>query len=233
MSKPEYPSGADVEQVIEGLRLFDVADLAEVFEFIDTDALALAAVHQWETETGWIPFLADVDDDNPDQTRYFDPPGPNSRGESIGGGNHLILDCGIVELVTVHTGWSPTFAGTAALAGTDFRLWPYNADPLDRPWTELRFKVPQWGQPQSIKIVGRFGYAATVREDVWLAILHQGVTLALPEVATRVTGGMVEWKEADASERYGEAFLFGDKGVGSAWGLEWSRTVNRYRRVVI
>lgn len=233
------PGAADLEQVIESLALFDPEDLTSVFEFLDLESFAAAAVRQWETETGWEPFLADVDVDNLDQTRYFDPPGPNVRGEFVGGGNHLTLDCGIVELDTVHTGWSATTAGTAQLAGTDFRLWPYNADPLDKPWTELRFKYRQWGEPQSIRLVGRFGYAATVPDNAWTAILHYGVILALPEIAANITGGgNLEFQELGVTERFGAGFLTGtggkdDPGLGGAWMREWERVVRLFQRVFV
>jgi len=241
MPRAAMPGEADLEILIRSLNLFDTDALSDVLELLDLETFAAAAVRQWEEETGWIPFLAETTpalDGGVDETRYFDPPGPNTRGQFIGGGTDLRLDCGLVVLEDVDIGWSPSTPGTPQFAGTDFRLWPYNADPLDRPWTELRFKVRQWGQPQSIRLVGRFGYSATVPDNAWLAILHYAVILALPEIASNITGGVLEFQEAGVTERYGAGFLSGsgaenDPSTGGAWGREWRRTVNLYKRIVV
>lgn len=230
MSKPFMPTGSDCEAVIRSMGVFDTDDLTDAFELLDTDTFAAAAVAQWETETGWRPFLADVDEDNPDQTRYFDPPGPNFRPQTLGGGYSLDLGTGLVVLETVNTGYSSTDVGTERFAGTDFDLYPYNADVLEQPWTRLEFLVPQWGARHSIRIVGRFGYSNTVPEDVWLAISHQAVRKALPELIHRAKGGLIEWKQAETSERYGDEFL---GRQDKAWSDEWKETKRSYMRVVI
>lgn len=241
MPRAFMPTEADLEVALRSLGLFDTDELSEVLQFLDLSIFADAAVRQWEEETGWIPFLADTSEESADQIRYYDPPGPNRRPQIQGGSYTLDLGAGIVILETVHTGFSPTSAGTAQVAGTDFNLLPHNADPLDRPWTQLEFTVPQWGARRSIKVVGRFGYASAVPEDAWVAILHQGVRMALPEVATRLTGGARKFTELGVTEEFGEGFLSGtgafgasgDGSVGGAWGREWRDATRRYRRVTL
>jgi hypothetical protein len=229
MPKLAYPDSHDCERVLRSLGLFDADALDAAILDLDLETAASAASRQWEEETGWIPFLADA----AAVTRFFDPQGPNRQPQVVGGRYVMELGTGLVTLTSVTNGIGPTSVGTLQTLDTDFWLSPYNADELGRPWTALEWLVQQWGARRSIKIIGRFGYSTTVPDDAWLAIAHRAASIALPEIATRIVGGVRKFSEAGVTEEYGDDFLTGQKGVGGAWSLEWKAAVGRYRRIVL
>lgn len=232
-----YPDVQDVERVIRSLGLFNAEELAEAILDLGLEEVALAAAREWEDMTGWIPFeTADSD-----TTRYYDPPGPNAVPEGLGGRWRLQLDAPLTAVTSVRVGYSPeNTVGTLLTLNTDFYLYPYNAQVAGRPWTAIEFRTSRWGARRSIQIVGRFGYSATIPDDAWLAIARRAASLALPEIATRISGGRTEFTEAGVTERFGAGFLTGGGsgsqeggGVGGAWQREWERVVLRYRKVSV
>lgn len=231
MPRAEYPNGNDLSGLLTSLNLFDATELATFLVDMDLDTLVQAAATQFEMESGWIPFLGD----SSDVTRYFDPAGPNQRLPGSRGGSYLLsLNAGLLTVTSFHAGFSGSSVGTALVSEDDYRLRPLNAVVENRPYTEIELLSGwTWGLGRSLRIIGRWGYGVMIPDDVWLAILHQAGNLALPILRERLTGGLVEWKEADAMERYGDAFLTGDGSAGGRWMSEWSRIILRYRRVVI
>jgi hypothetical protein len=245
-AKAFYPTEADVEVALRALGLFDTDELPEILQFLDLATFADAAVAQWEEETGWHPFLAnttDINDEDQDETRYFDPGGPNFRPQILGGGYQLDLGTALWKYTALRSGVTSDSVGTALTRNEDFYLLPYNADQaaIMRGWTQVEFLVGHWGARRSITIQGRFGRVGTVPDDAWLAILHHGVMTALPEIATRVGGGRLEFTEAGVTERFGPGFLLGGRSsgegsggaLGDAWMREWDRAVRRYQRIVV
>lgn len=234
MAKTAYPDQQDIERILRSTGLFDADALDTAILDLDLETLAAAAIREWEMATGWIPFLAD----SVAVTRYFDPQGPNFRPQVGGGGYVMDLGTGLISLTSITTGVSATAPGSVLTLDTDYWLTPYNADELGYPWTGISFLVPQWGTRRSIKVIGRFGYSMTVPDDAWLAIGHKAVTLALPEIASFITGGVRKFTELGVTEEYGEGFLYGtggkdDGSIGGVWGREWARAVTRYKRVVV
>ena len=188
--KQQLPTGADVEQAIEAFGLFDAETLTNLYEFIDTELLANAALREFEELTGEIPLETDDALTSADQIRFYDPPGPNHAPQTLGGGYRLDIGGSLTSFVSLRSGITTTDAlGTLLTLNTDFFLLPYNAPGITRPWTAIEFITPVWGQRRSIKLVGRFGFGAAIPEDVWLAIVHRAVSLALPQMRERVTGG--------------------------------------------
>lgn len=229
MPRSAYPDSNDCEAILRAQGLFSSSDLASIILDLDLEGKAAAAAAEWERCTGWVPFLGDT----VDATRYFDPPGPNQRLPGALGGGYLLTlpETGLLSLTSIHSGFSSASAGTALVSEDDYRLRPLNAGVSTRPYTEIEFLgAPSWGFGRSLRIIGKFGYATTVPEDAWAAILYRAAGYALPEIRERVTGGLVEWKEAEVSERYGEKFL---SGSAEAWDLRWKRATDRFKRITL
>ncbi len=228
MPKTSAPDSNDIEGALRSLGLFSASELSALILDLDLEGKAQAALARWERETGWIPFLGDT----ADVTRYFDPSGPNQRlPGGRGGGWLMTLPNGLLSVTSIYSGFSAADVGTALVSETDYRLRPLNASVDGRPYTEIEMLGgASWGLGRSVRIIGRWGYSLTVPDDAWTAILYGAVSIALPEIRERVTGGLVEWKEAEVSERYGEKFL---ASSAMAWDQRWMSAVNRFKRVVL
>jgi hypothetical protein len=222
------PDQHDVEAALRALGHLSIEELSALILDLDLEGQAAAAVAEWEALTGFKPFLADL----VDVTRYYDPPGPNTRLPGGRGGGYLLdLGTGLVSVTSIHTAFSATDAGDAAVSETNYRLRGLNASVLTSPYTHIESLSGHWyGLGRSIRIIGRWGYGTSVPEDAWQAIRMRAAGMVLSEIREQVTGGMVEWKEADASERYGEKFL---SGTLDAWDRRWMMAVNRYKRVTL
>jgi 8-oxo-dGTP pyrophosphatase MutT (NUDIX family) len=228
MAKTLYPSAAELEAYVVSTGLVSADDVGDV----DFQSAAEAAVREWEEQTGWLPFLAAA----ANTSRRYDPPGPNRSGGFTGtlrgGASRLWLGAGIVSSTTptIVTGYTPTVAGTTLTHEDDFWMGPENADLKGKPWQFVEFSGSQFGGPRSIRITGRFGYSATLGDEVWEAVRLQGALLIAPEIEGIITGGMIEAEEADIRERYGNDPL---ATFTARWEKRIAAVVNRYKRLVM
>lgn len=223
MPHTAYPTGTEVGAFIESLGILTGEELAALSTGTTLADLAEAARDAWEADTGWRPFLKDV----ADVSRRFDPPGPNRRGLTRGGANLLTLEAGLLDVTTIVTGYANTDAGNAVLVEDDYFLGPANAGVDGRPYTAIDLLRAGWGAPQSLRITGKWGYSSVIPADAWEAIKRQAASQGFSEVLMQLTGGMVNWHEADIVEQYDVKFLVGQQ---EAWERQWMRAVNRYRR---
>lgn len=223
-----YPTDDDLETYLRGLNLFTAAQLAAALPYLALDEKVAASSAEWERVTGWRPFLAGVTEIR----RLFDPPGPNRGTGTRGGGTFLILDQGLVVLAAVHTDVVPatTPSGTALVIEDDYRLWPYNAAWDNQPYTAIEFVARRYALAKTIGVTGLWGYTQTLPDDVWQAILQHAAGIAFAELRERRTGGMIEWKQAETSERYGEHFL---EASEENWRRRFERAAMRYQRVLL
>jgi hypothetical protein len=131
-----------------------------------------------------------------DVTRYFDGSGcaelwidelaaaPTSVG---------VAESGVVDS---SAGTGGTYTSYAA---SDYLLWPYSALDDGQPFMRLDIdlfngtKALWYRYPKSVKIVGKFGYSATVPADVEMAAVIQSVRLfQRSKQAFRDTGAIQE-----------------------------------------
>lgn len=222
-----YPTTAEAEAYVSSLNLgLTAAQITALLMATKIDA----AIDAFESLVGWSPFLAA----GADSSRRYDPPGPQaSRAPWAlyrGGGKRLDLDGGLTAAPTaLVTGYSATEPGTTLTLETDYFLWPANAAAKGQPYTAIEFNASQSGMPQSIRITGRFGYSQTVPDDVFQAILQYAASLAAAQMGAIISGGVVEWREKDITEKYGDQAL---SGLLAQWRAAWETAIARYRRIV-
>jgi hypothetical protein len=155
-------------------------------------ALPLArAISAWESLTGWHPYIKD----GTDKTHYFDPPKVGTHGCVLN------LRKGLLVLTSLTTGLNYDQSGGSALTqNTDFKLWPYDGGLTGEPWTQIHFKTTPYGEPGTIKLIGRFGKVDSCPDDVKLAILSYATALTIDPMAgangslQRVKQGPVEYE---------------------------------------
>ena len=219
MSRTAYPTTQDLEQFLTGGGLTLTNALRAVFPHVVN-----AAKKQFEEDCGRVILAPSAD------TRRFNPPTNRDR--------LLILPYDLATLTSIvyvpTNGTSTTFT-----SGTDFDPEPYNASAETKPYTQIRFYTYQWQEPlnygvrNSLRIAGRWGYATTVPDDVWLAVLARSAWSAFAQINLANTSGIRTWTDGDRTVAYGFNTLAetwaGSDGRGGLYG----QTVSRYRRYTI
>lgn len=217
-----YPQATDVSAFVDAAGV----SIPTGFGVTQFEQVASAAVNEWERLTGYRPFLATT----ATASFYYDPPGPNDRGESRGGARRLILDRGFTTVSEVRNGITTTdTAGTVLTAGTDYRLWPKNAPQDSQPYTCIDFVGVQYGEPDSIKVTGTAGYATAINAEVYQAVLEIAAGDIMSAVMQGISTDPAEWKEGDVSERNSVELV---QKLGEQWRNKGRSTALRYRRAL-
>lgn len=180
-------------------------------------AYAGAAADAFQRETGWVPFLRD----GSDVARLFDCP---EMGFPFNW--RVPFAAGLLAVTSVESAWDGT-TGTAKTATLDYLLG--GGDGTDtRPYQWLDLRHFPGRQPQSIRIVGRWGYSATVPDDVYLAVLSKA---AADYVRARDggAGNVRSVKQGPVQFDYGAA----GEGPTAALDLQYMAAVARHRRFPI
>jgi len=186
-----------------------------------------AAVAELEKRTGRMPFLAET------QTRYFDPPGPNTKRTASplfpirGGGNILVVDNGFTNLVELKIGRTDTYEGTTLSENSQYYLRPVNAASDGTPYEAVEFIVPIWGPPQSVVIEADWGWGSEIPDDVWNAVLERAAAGIVPVLSGKITGG-VQKVQLGINE-----FTFGTSAFASTltgWDDHFRTVIRRYMR---
>jgi hypothetical protein len=222
MPQSAYPTMIDL-----GAWLQDAGFTAAAVANLDLETAAAAGIATFEQAVG-RRMLATT------QTREFDLP---SHPRGI-----LDLRADLASLTSV------TVSGTAQVLNTDVRLREPNAADEGRPYWGLQFyrrfyptsyPLAAWGQ---VVVTGLWGYAATIPDDVWQAMLAAAGLSLFPYLAQEFSRGAITYKEQDVTEEYGKdpmgsfrdnwsLALYGPPGPGGIQGC--SGVVGRYRRVTM
>jgi hypothetical protein len=217
MPNTEYPSGEDVRDLLEQAEI-DVCNLTFEEEIAD-------AIDTWERETGYKPFLQGAS-----ASYFYDPPGPDFRGEARGGGRILELGRGFTAITAVACQITPTDStGVAKTVLTDYNLLPYNALADNNPYTAIEFKYPVWGLPRSLKVTGTPGYSANIPDSAYRAMIKLAGAGALKTLREGLSQDAVEWAEGDVRERSSIELL---QKLGNTWAAEARRAMRRFTLMV-
>lgn len=188
--------------------------------FGDTDlASALSgAVTEFESRTGWSPFVREATDG----TQHSDPPTSGTYGCVLDLESPILsltsLSCGVGEDGT---------GGTAMVQGTDFVLLPYGGGTDRKPWTQVRFSSAPYGGARSIKVVGKRGYSSVCPDDVRQAILRKAAASIIQDLAAGQAGDATEISQGPVTYRYDAT---AGRGTVDRYANDFEQTVRRYRR---
>ena len=219
MAKTALPTASDVTAILANLPTpITIPSGYDLQDQVD------AAVIEWNERTRYLPFF--VADDATDQTIRFDPPGPNVSGFSRGGETKMLLKNGLISCTSIRNAVYQGQAGNLLVLGTDYFLGPSDAPAKGQPYTKIEFVYPQWGPPQSIQIVGLWGYAqGTIPDDAWQAILKLACSFV---VADALQGMLSQWtsiKDDDQSVSR-ESYI---RDLGESWARFAERVAKRYK----
>ncbi len=233
MPHSNFPIGSDLITWLQGSAMLP-AVLTAAQNNLDYDGAMLSAIERWQNDTGYRPWLTTT------QTRVFDPPG-SQRGAlgnflatpgiglgRVGGSNKLFLRTGLLSVTTLTVGKSGANPGTVLVQGTDFWLNPTSAPQINAPYSSILFRFPQWGEPQSIEIVGDWGFSDMIDDSVWNAVRDAGAEEVIPSLENLATGNYITKKEGDVATEYmtrtGVGIFDGDL---KACELRYQATLNR------
>lgn len=213
MARAAYPKDADLERFLRGAGLITGAGTTAQ-ALLDLVGAIAAAAEDWETATGYKPFLADA----ADVTRYYDPDG-----------DVIFFRGGYVSVTSVTVDVAPGSDGTVLTVNQDYWLDPRD----DLPHKRLYFSEWRRGDPQSIKIIGKRGYQVQIDELVWKAILCRGAELLVPELSAAISKGLVKWKAGDVEKEFGGASSFTRalSGEAIAWAKTFGNAALKYKRI--
>ncbi len=179
-----YPVGSDVSTYLTECGFPVSANLTNML-----DGYALSGKQMFETKVN-RQILATT------QTRKFDPPTYWNQALDLEG-----------DLISAS---SVTAMGITQVAATDYLLGPYDALQRGQPYVWIEFlrwwnSLQSWATKQSIVITGQWGWAATVPDDVWDAVIAAAI---LKGPATMVTmkasgGGINSFRTGDVQEDWG------------------------------
>lgn len=222
-----FPSGFDLKRYLRSLNCIPAESLEAALAGMRCGAKVAAAQKLFERQTGWQPFLADP----ADVTRSFDPPGTQGGPWTSGGERALFLNAGLLAVTSLKTNVSTTYAGDLLTIDEDYWLEPTEAAIVGTPYTEVRFVSRQWGGPHSIQITGRWGYASTLPEDAWDAILKKAASLCVPELTLQISRGIVSFTDMKTQVVYSNSTAKPFQFEQQSWEAAWDLATLMYRRV--
>lgn len=228
------PAASDLYRYLRAAGVVDYPE-TEAQGLLNLSGKVAAAVNDWERDTHWEPFVVAKDGGGSpvDTTLKFSPQDilypPNDYPM-------LDVDGGILSVTSLTVGVTATSAGTVLVQDTDFYLMPSRAPLKGKPYTYIEFcraNFPSFGivgryVPNSIVLVGKFGYSLTCPDVAFDAILARAAKKCGPQLSAKF-GGMTGWSEADGTkETYGaDPFAsFLDRA-----DAEYANAVKLFRRV--
>lgn len=219
MARAAWPTTRDLDTFLRAAGLTPSNALMTQFP-----AVLIGAYKDFEKAAGRI-MLAPAS-----ETRYFDPPNNND-------GILFPDDLASISTVIYYPTNGSSFTYTA---NTDYWVEPHNAAVKEEPYTMIRFRR-RWLTPlstperRSIQITGRFGYATSIPEDVWFAVLARAGWSIFPQAHMTTNSGIKSWQDGDRTVNYGDIFdqtrkaWAGEDGQGGIFGT----TVQRYRKYLV
>jgi hypothetical protein len=200
-----YPTGSDLPAFLTSYGITPTVTLT------NANALVAAAVREWESRTGWEPFLAVT------ETREFDAPVADDWWSEVG----------IISVSSISVD-----GNTVGPAAYDLRNRYRNG-----PYLSIRFNAPRLGTRKGMgkmSITGVFGYSSSLPADVTDAILSKAAFEGWPGMFA-LDGDIKRTKIGTAEIEYGSmASESGDTRSGrrGAFLRSFESAVSAYRRPV-
>lgn len=205
-ASPSWPNYADVQAFAKSSKVADgsLSSVADALDEADYSTALFAVIEKFKRDSLWYPFLG------AQGVRTFDPPGPDKGPVGayiglnvMGGSRTLFLGGGLLSVNSIKTGIDYTNqTGQLQVVGRDCWLGPTGAPDVGEPYTQIKFRLNQYGEPQSIVIDGVWGFGLTIPEHVRMAIIRKTMADMTPLFALALTQGRASYKEGDEETRF-------------------------------
>lgn len=217
-----YPTGADVEVLLRSASYWPTDATKQALAMLQADIGAAAASEEWERLTGWAPFLADAV--ATERTFYQ---GIDLRGR-------LDFKGGAAQIESVNRN------GQALSIGTQYRLFPENADSRGEAVTALEFGAYGYGNGLAfsgfsgayspLTITARWGRVKEVPGDVWQAIQQKAALIALTQIENLQSIASIS--QDGFTKSYDIVGIVTQKDLVGIWGKDFEKIASRWMRVV-
>lgn len=220
ISYPNYPAVSDVEVMLRSATYWptNAAQIAYAQEQARTTIDA--AVAEFETRTGWTPFLAA----QAIETETFD--GTDHTG-------YLDLEGGMAEITGV------SLNEQSYVLGTQWWPQPQNARRRKKPYTGIQLNVNTGfgmaafglGRPGRISVSGRFGYCEEVPADAWLAMMRLAAAQTLGQIEN--AQGVASISQDGFSKAFDVVGVITQKDLLGELSKRFDKIASSYVRVVV
>lgn len=163
---------------------------------------------------------------------FCDPPGVVSKmALNIwrGGEKVLVLPIPFISVTGVYIGITPLDSVGTILDPSVYAFRPLNYGVINVPINEIEFYMPTWGMQGAIRVNGVVASYDDFPADVWLAIIKGAAARNAEALGTLISGGILRWQEADASEFLSDSPF---KQLRASWQTDFDNCVLRYTRVI-
>jgi hypothetical protein len=210
-----YPTAGDVENWLRSSTFWPEDENQVLRAQSQAQIAAVAAVDEWETLTGWRPFLAGAED----EVRAFD------ATDSTG---WLDFEGGAVSVSSV------SIATTVLTLGEQYWLTPGNAASQGRPFTGIqfspRYQTLGWRRPGGISVTARWGYDAELPADVFQACLQRAAINTLRAIPNEQ--GLASISQEGFSKALDVVGVLTQKDIAQGGDKDFTVLAARYARVV-
>lgn len=219
-----WPNADDVETMLTSSGFWPTTTDEQALATTEAGITTVSAVDEFESRTGWYPFLGDSEDS--ERTfEIFD-----ERGVQYAlPGALLLLQAGLLSFT------SCTINGQAAVLNQGVFMRPATAAHRGRPWQALFF--PQFqnsryvGQRQmTIVVTGKWGFCTTVPADAWTSVLRYAAVQTLS--VTNVPQDLASLSQDGLSKAWDVVGAIQPKDILNNWSKELAGTCERYKRRV-
>lgn len=176
-----------------------------------------SAIAQFESLTGWTPFLSS----GHVATEYFTPPRYWAQENLF-----LPIPFFCIDSVTSYADAGRT--GTVLTAGTDYNLITWRFPNGQEAINSIEFLRTPGTAPKSIKIVGQPGAVTDIPADVNEAVKHKALSIAAPGLRGTSEGPVTEVKQGQVSYKVGAE---AGRSRAEVWDREFADCVQRYLRI--
>ena len=196
MSQTNYPNEAALQAFLVNAKIVATAPEG-VAMYVD------GAVEEWESKTGYTPFLGDSED----STEYFDGTAPL---------RYLDLRGAYTSITSVHYGVTSDSDGTLGTLNSDYFLHYFKGAIVGIEFTGMI------SGNRTIKIVGKKGFCTELPSSVYRAILEKAAADAMPMLtqvndAKKIKQGPVEIEQGSSRD--------------AAWQEKFECLAREYQRI--
>jgi len=205
------PTADDLQRYLAAAGLIDVSP-ASPFTFVDLAQRVASAQSDFEGRIGRT-LLATLG------SRTYDPPTTTVLPQ------RLFLNADLAGNPT-----ALSIGGIVKVLDADYFMGSENSDADGLPFQWIEFPNYVTAVRKSIVVTGYWGYALTIPDGAWAAMLARAAYLSHPELAAAITQGMIRFTDEGFGANFGREPM---DWLRDQWDAIYEAGVARYRRLSV